>query len=121
MIFQKPRSDDRSGSHAPWNVPPSLIADPVPQVIVRSQWNAWRAATVPVTELEDIHWLRPNGAPRRLLHGYVWCNRARAGQLPHDCPVAPAPHRVLVCVLERDTVASVFGQLSMRATERAVP
>ena len=113
MIVLKSHTDHTT-SHSPAGVAYVPSTEVPAQVVVRSDWNTWRAATVPVSALEDVHWRRPAGAPRRLLHGYVWCNSVLASHLPHQCSAA-VPHRVLVCVLERDTVATLFGHLSMRA------
>ena len=84
-------------------------------VVVQRDWNGWRTATVPVEDLEDIHWLQPHGAPRPLIHAYIPCSHIRAEELQHDCDGISAPHRVLVCVLKCHTPAKVFADLAGRA------
>src|SRR5262249_52782636 len=44
-------------------------------VPVRCAWNAWRTAEVRLTDLHDIHWFQPPGAPRPLVHAYVDCTK----------------------------------------------
>ena len=49
------------------------------EVQVRRQWNSWRTAVYDLNHVENLHWDNMSGgvnakAPRRFLHGYVWCN-----------------------------------------------
>ena len=32
-----------------------------------------------MSDLQEVHWFQPNGAPRRLVHGYVSCASITAG------------------------------------------
>jgi hypothetical protein len=84
-------------------------------VVVQRAWSEWRTALVRVSDLEDVHWFRPAGAVRPLIHAYVWCDRVVSGRLSHDCAKSPCPHRVLVCLLKSHTTGYVFEELSRRA------
>ena len=86
-------------------------------IAVQTEWNGWRAAQVRAADLEDVHWAQPPGARQPLVHGAIWCDRLYSGQLPHDCELTSAPHRLLVCVLKSHTAAAVFAELSKRADE----
>ena len=52
---------------------------------VQSEWNGWRTAGVKMSDLHEVHWFQPTGAPRPLVHGYVSCASITAGELPHNC------------------------------------
>jgi hypothetical protein len=52
---------------------------------VHGAWDGWRHAEVRLRDLQIIHWLQPERAPQRLLHGYVLCSGITAGDIPHDC------------------------------------
>lgn len=84
-------------------------------VVVQRAWSEWRTALVRVSDLEGVHWFRPAGAVRPLIHAYVWCDRVVSGRLSHDCTKSPCPHRVLVCLLKSHTTGCVFEELSRRA------
>jgi hypothetical protein len=84
-------------------------------IAVQTEWNGWRAACVRAADLEDVHWAQPPGARQPLVHGAIWCNRLHSGQLPHNCELTTAPHRLLVWVLKSHTSAPVFAELSKRA------
>lgn len=86
---------------------------PVPLVMIQQEWNGWRTAWAPISAFEDIHWRRPPGAPKAILHGYLPCASVLSGVLPHDCPALP--HRLLVCVLRQHTGAVLFDALASRA------
>ena len=82
---------------------------------VVGQWNGWRTANIHVADLEDVHWFRPSGAPKALLHGYLLCSKIIDGEIPHDCVRTTQPHRVLVCILKSHTVSGLYGELAVRA------
>jgi hypothetical protein len=84
-------------------------------VVVQRAWSEWRTALVRVSDLEDVHWFRPAGAVRPLIHGYVWCDKIVSGRLSHDCTTSACPHRVLVCLLKSHTTGCVFDALARRA------
>jgi hypothetical protein len=85
----------------------------VAEVVVSEAWNGWRTASVRVTDIEEVHWRQPSGAPCAMIHGYVSCGNVPAGLLPHDC--CDTPHRLLVCVLKCHAVPHVFAGLVHRA------
>ena len=87
---------------------------------VHAAWNASRNASVRFGDLEDVHWRRPSGAPQVLLHGYVSCSKLLSGAIPHACDTVTAPHRLLVCVLKRHTLAATYEALARRADEHAL-
>ena len=86
-----------------------------PTLIVHRQWNGWQTARVRLTDLEDVHWRQPAGAPRPLIHGYIACSRLAPGALAHACVSKTGPHRLLVCVLKSHTVVAVFQHLTRLA------
>ena len=86
-------------------------------VQVRDAWCGWRAAEAEVTDLEDVHWFQPPGAPRSIVHAYVKCTNVR-GYLPHDCSATRKPHRLFVCILKRSVAPSVHAGLARRADNR---
>jgi hypothetical protein len=96
---------------------------------VQSAWDDWRNAEVRFNDLRDVHWLQPTGAPHALVHGYISCSNIVTGDIPHDCDRRSAPHRLLVCILKRHTIPTVYEELARRADEsqtvrpdrRAVP
>jgi hypothetical protein len=85
-------------------------------VSVNGEWHGWETAEVRVGDLETIHWRQPTGAPRPLLHGYISCAKT-AGRLPHACATGTAPHRLLVCVLKKHTVPSIYAEIARRALD----
>ena len=89
-------------------------------VVVQREWNGWRTALARVSDLEDVHWRQPTGAPRPLVHAYVPCVNLQSGNILHECDPATAPHHLLVCVLKSHTAADVFEALTRRAGERQV-
>lgn len=89
-------------------------------MFVRGEWNGWRTAEVRMRDLEDLHWAQPSGAPRPLLHGYISCARITAGDIPHQCERTAGPHRLLVCVVKRDSPPSVYGEMARRADTQAM-
>ncbi|MFL6280904.1 MAG: hypothetical protein ACJ731_12390 [Vicinamibacterales bacterium] len=105
-------------------VPPSGASVQTALVVVQRAWSEWRTALVRLGDLEDVHWFRPAGAIRPLIHAYVWCDTIVSGRLSHDCNRSPCPHRVLVCLLKSHTSGNVFDELAHRAntaeTQRAV-
>jgi hypothetical protein len=84
-------------------------------VVVQGEWNGWRKAFVPLSDLQDIHWLQPKGAPKPLIHAHVPCTSVMEGDIPHDCQRTPAPHRLLVCVLKCHSTVPVYAELARRA------
>ena len=89
-------------------------------VVVQSDWSGWRTAMVRVRDLRDIHWSQPNGAPRRLIHASVCCNKVVSGAIAHECHLTPPPHDLVVCVLKCHTAPCVFEELSGRADEAGI-
>ena len=87
------------------------------RVVVHREWNGWRTAIVTLTDLQDVRWLQPNGAPRALIHACVSCSKLLSGDLQHDCDQASAPHRLLVCVLKRHAASDVFEKLARLASK----
>jgi hypothetical protein len=87
---------------------------------VHESWSGWRSAEIRAVDLEDVHWCQPSGAPHSLVHGWVRCSHLRSRQIQHQCDRASAPHRVLVCVLKRHTLGTVYADLARRADGRGV-
>jgi hypothetical protein len=97
-----------------------MRAGDTPLVPVQREWNGWRTVEVRLSDLQNVHWFQPRGAPRPLVHGYVSCGSIANGGIPHDCNPADAPHQLLVCVLKRRTLASAYIELARRADAGAV-
>jgi hypothetical protein len=87
-------------------------------VVVQREWNGWKKAMAPLAALESVHWHRPQGAPRPMIHAYVNCDAIVSGDVPHEC-VERTSHRLLVCVIKCHTAPSVFDQLVARANAAA--
>jgi hypothetical protein len=87
-------------------------------VRVHREWDGWRSAEVRIGDLEDVHWFQPSGAPHTLVHAFVPCRAATNGDIPHECDRSSAPHRLLVCVLKRHTVPTVYAGLARMANDR---
>lgn len=85
---------------------------------VQSAWDGWRNAEVRFNDLRDVHWLQPARAPHALVHGSISCSNIVTGDIPHDCDRRSAPHRLLVCILKRHTIPTVYAELARRAGER---
>ena len=85
---------------------------------VQSEWDGWRNAEVRLGDLRGVHWFQPTRAPHALVHGYIACSDIVIGDIPHDCDRRSVPHRLLVCILKRHTIATVYTELARRADER---
>jgi hypothetical protein len=82
---------------------------------VHAAWNGCPSAHVRLANIRDLHWRRPPGAPRPLLHAYIACPDVVSGSIPHACDQETGPHRMLVCILKRHTMAGVYDLLASRA------
>jgi hypothetical protein len=85
---------------------------------VQSEWDGWRSAELRLGDLQDVHWLQPAEAPHPLVHAYIVCSRIVTGDIPHDCDRTASPHRLLVCILKRHTIPTVYTELARRADDR---
>jgi hypothetical protein len=91
-------------------------------VSVRRQWNDYRTATVRLDHLRHFHWREESGgvrarSPRPFLHARMWCDAIVAGELAHSCAHGEGPHEILVCIVKKDNLKSVFSQLERLADE----
>ena len=84
-------------------------------VAVQTEWNGWRTAMVHVSDLQEIHWAQPPGAPRPLLHATVSCDRVASGEILRLCKQMPLSHRLRVCLLKCHLPTSVFERLAAQA------
>jgi hypothetical protein len=82
---------------------------------VHAEWDGWQSAEVRMRDLQDVHWLQPNDAPRRFVHAFISCSAIVSGDIGHRCETASAPHRLLVCVLKRHATAGAYDELVRRA------
>ena len=89
----------------------------VDDVLIRVQreWNGWHTAEVRFGDLQDIHWRQPRLGPRPLAHAYISCTTLASGALPHGCEPGEDPHRLLVCVLKKHCIPSVYAEIARRA------
>jgi hypothetical protein len=101
---------DEISAHAPQNHSDALV-------VVQRDWMDWRTAMVRLTDLEDIHWSQPSGAPRPLVHASVCCDKVISGEIPHECHLTPRPHSLVICVLKSHTSRCIFEELARRADE----
>ena len=53
-------------------------------------------------------------APRDFLHADVWCDGMIAGALAHSCQHGKGPHRIKVCIVQRDNSKTVYKSLVER-------
>jgi hypothetical protein len=90
-------------------------------VFVQPEWNGWRTAEIRLGDLQDLHWWQPRGAPRALVHGYISCPGVTSGAIAHDCEGTAAPHRLLVCVLKKHNLPSIYADLARRADREHDP
>ncbi len=84
-------------------------------VRVRDTWNGWRTAEVPRSELHDLEWLRPPGAPQPMLHARVLAAHLHLSQ-GHQRPGADD---VGVFLLKIDIPGSVYDCLAREAFARS--
>ena len=98
-----------------------MSADHDTLIQVHDEWKGWRTAEVRVDDLESVHWFQPGEAPHPLVHGYILCTRIVTGAIPHRCEGQGSPHRLLVCVLKRHTLPTVFEELARRADAHPGP
>lgn len=85
---------------------------------VQRDWDGWRTGEVRLDDLQTVHWFQPRRVPRPLVHGYISCANIVTGNIPHDCNLSEAPHRLLVCVLKSHTVPRAYMELAWRADEQ---
>ena len=85
---------------------------------VQCDWDGWRTGEVRLGDLQNVHWFQPSRAPRPLVHCYISCADIVTGDLPHDCSLTEAPHRLFVCVLKSHTVPRAYEELARRADEQ---
>jgi hypothetical protein len=83
---------------------------------VYGSWNGWQNAEVRLEDIRRVHWFQPDHAPHHLLYGFVSCTDLVNGHIPHECDNSSAPHDLLVCILKRHVVPSVYAELARRAT-----
>jgi len=89
-------------------------------ISVQSMWNGWRTALVRARDLRNVHWFKPAGAPRALLHAEVSCAALPSKAVPHECDPASYPHTLMVCVIKSHVTAGVFDALAQLAGDRPV-
>ena len=89
-------------------------------ICVQREWNGWHTAEVRLGDLQLVHWSQPPLAPRPLVHGYIACTSIIAGQLPHGCQPSDGPHWLLICVLKKHIVPSIYAEIARRADEQQI-
>jgi hypothetical protein len=90
-----------------------------PLASVRPARGDWHVAHVPLVELIEVHWDRPQ-APSRLDEGptlcaFTTCDAVVAGELPHAAGNRAHPHAIRVCILREDNDRLVFERLRLEA------
>jgi hypothetical protein len=90
-----------------------------PLASVRPDRRDWHVAHVPLVELIDVHWDRPDALGRRgdgpTLCAFTSCDAVVAGELPHPARDRSHPHAVRVCILREDNDRSIFDRLRLEA------
>jgi len=81
---------------------------------VHRSWDGWRSAEVHMTDLQEVHWRQPNGAPHEFLHAFISCTKLVSGDMSHICD-GSAPHRLLVCLLKKHLVPAAYAELARQA------
>ena len=87
---------------------------------VYDQWNGWHSAEIRIDDFTGVHWFQPPGAPHRMLHGFIQCTNLVTGTIPHDCD-GSSSHRLMVCVLKKQTASTAFEELVHRADAHTRP
>lgn len=85
---------------------------------VHDSWSGWRSAEVALSDLEDVHWSQPPGAPHPMIHAFVRAACVKNGDLLGDRDAKAMRHVILVCVVKRHTVATAYAVLARRADAR---
>lgn len=97
-------------------------------VFVRRHWNQYPNAEYRLRDLQCPHWSCFSGgevtgfakrSPRPMVHGYVRCDGALAGEVAHSCMHGPPPHRIKVVVVAKDNDRDVMRWLRDQADEEA--
>ena len=87
---------------------------------VYDHWNGWHSAEIRIEDFQGVHWFQPPGAPHRMLHGFIQCTNLVTGTIPHDCD-GSSSHRLMVCVLKKQTASTAFEELVHRADAHTRP
>lgn len=100
-----------------------MLDTPERYIWVRRQWNDWRSAKVRLSDVDNPHWDDISGgvntrSPRPFIHGYVWCNAFIEGDVAHSCTHDEGPHRIKVCVVQKDNGQAAFRHLKELADRR---
>jgi len=85
-------------------------------VWVHRNWNNASGASYRLADLADPHWSSVSGgfrapSPQPFIYGYVDCEGAIEGEVPHSGRHGPCPHRIKVCVVAKDNPAAVMAAL----------
>jgi hypothetical protein len=86
-------------------------------VTVRRQWNDDRRLQVSIAELRGFHIRSASGgvmrrSPRPMLYARMLCTAIPAGSdFPHSCSHGPAPHEILVVIVQRDNDHELYKKL----------
>lgn len=95
----------------------SCLAGPLASV--RPDRSDWHVAHVPLVDLSDVHWDKPDASARRgdgpILYAFTSCDCVVAGELPHQNASHGHPHAVRVCILREDNDRNVFDRLRLEA------
>ena len=99
--------------------------DDDPLVAVSRQGADPHIAKYRFSQLEDLHWECTDegvstNASRSCLHCYVRCDAIVSGELPHSDLEGPCPHRVNVCISERNSTATL-DRLRRLAAQLSLP
>jgi hypothetical protein len=90
-----------------------------PLASVRPDRSDWHVAHVPLVDLSDLHWDRPETGSKRsdgpTLCAFTSCDCIVAGELPHPGGDHAHPHAVRVCIFREDNDRAIFDRLRLEA------
>lgn len=100
------------------------------EIHIRRQWsNAGRIGKVLLSDLDGFHYDVVSGgygreggfgsvAPRPFVHAYVYCDKVK-GEIGHTCMHGPPPHRIKVCVVQKDNSRAAYRRVLAAMEEDA--
>src|SRR5262245_10215228 len=92
-------------------------------VVIRRQPSDWKSVAIPLSALSNFHMADRSGGVatrnvggRPFLYAHVWCDQLPKNEpFGHSCQHGPGPHRILVCLVQKDNDAKVYRELLVSA------
>lgn len=101
-----------------------LLLDPSTTLRIRRYWSDYLIGTVKFSSVSGLHMDIQSGgyeggfgvvASRPFLHGYVYCDEIVDGEVGHSCRHGPPPHRIKVCIVQKDNDRAIYRTLRQQA------